>query len=57
MENSYKADYTWNKATDRIAVPIVSHNNPVDAYTLQGVRVEKPQKGIYIQNGKKIVIK
>ena len=26
-------------------------------YTLQGVRVDKPSKGIYIQNGKKIIIK
>lgn len=26
-------------------------------YTLQGVRVSNPQKGIYIQNGKKVVIK
>ena len=26
-------------------------------YTLQGVRVEKPLKGIYIHNGKKVVIK
>lgn len=26
-------------------------------YTLQGVRVDKPTKGIYIQNGKKIIIK
>jgi hypothetical protein len=26
-------------------------------YTLQGQRVEKPGKGLYIKNGKKIVIK
>jgi len=26
-------------------------------YTLQGVRVDNPQKGIYIRNGKKIIIK
>lgn len=26
-------------------------------YTLSGVRVEKPTKGLYIQNGKKVVIK
>ena len=26
-------------------------------YTLQGVRVEKPLKGKYIHNGKKVVIK
>ena len=27
------------------------------AYNLQGMRIEKPQKGIYIQNGKKIIKK
>jgi hypothetical protein len=33
-------------------------NVPSDAYyTLQGQRVEKPGKGLYIKNGKKIVIK
>ena len=33
-------------------------NAPSDAYyTLQGQRVEKPGKGLYIKNGKKIVIK
>ena len=28
-----------------------------DYYTLQGVRVTQPQKGVYIQNGKKVIIK
>lgn len=28
-----------------------------DYYTLQGVRVTKPTKGVYIKNGKKVVIK
>ena len=26
-------------------------------YNLQGVRVEKAQKGIYIMNGKKVIVK
>ena len=26
-------------------------------YTLQGVKVENPTKGIYIKNGKKVIIK
>ena len=26
-------------------------------YTLQGVKVTNPQKGIYIKNGKKFIIK
>ena len=31
--------------------------NDAATYTLQGVRVDHPTKGIYIQNGKKIIIK
>ena len=40
-------------------VPTVRNSRPADNayYTLQGVRVDKPAKGIYIQNGKKIIIK
>jgi polygalacturonase len=57
MENSYQAEYTWNKTTDGIAVPIVSDKKAADVHNLQGVRVDKPTKGIYIQNGKKIIIK
>ena len=40
-------------------VPTVRNSRPADNayYTLQGVRVDKPAKGIYIQNGKKVVIK
>ena len=26
-------------------------------YTIQGVRVDKPSKGIFIHNGKKVVVK
>ncbi len=28
-----------------------------DYYTLQGVKVAQPQKGVYIQNGKKVILK
>ena len=40
-------------------VPTVRNSRPADNayYTLQGVRVDHPSKGIYIQNGKKIIIK
>ena len=40
-------------------VPTVRNSRPADNayYTLQGVRVDQPSKGIYIQNGKKIIIK
>ena len=26
-------------------------------YTIQGVRVDKPSKGVFIHNGKKVVVK
>ena len=32
-------------------------NNNHYYYTLQGIRIEKPTKGVYIMNGKKVVIK
>ena len=35
----------------------VNEDNSGDYYTLQGVKVAQPQKGIYIQNGKKVIIK
>ena len=37
----------------------IAADKPADNayYTLQGIRVEKPTKGIYIHNGKKIVVK
>ena len=41
-----------------ITIPQVSCKNQDNAiYTLQGMLVTKPTKGIYIQNGKKIIIK
>jgi len=35
----------------------IAADEPAVIYNLQGIRVEKPQKGIYIVNGKKMVIK
>lgn len=42
-----------------IATTIESHNIKQDNnyYTLEGLKIEKPSKGIYIKNGKKFVIK
>lgn len=41
------------------AISNVTTENAEDAaiYTLQGVKVENPSKGIYIQNGKKFIVK
>ena len=40
----------------KLVIPANSDNNGT-YYTLQGVKVNHPTKGIYIQNGKKIIIK
>lgn len=58
MENSHEATYTWNKQTSGIGNTIAD-NQPASTtcYTLQGVRTTNPAKGIYIQNGKKFIIK
>ena len=46
-------------STTGINVQSSMFNAPSDNafYTLQGQRVEKPGKGIYIRNGRKVVIK
>ena len=51
-----KLELTAGSATGIATVKTVIPNDGV-FYTLQGVRVDKPTKGIYIQNGKKVVIK
>ena len=46
-----------NPSPTDINHPTVQNKN-VTTYTLQGQRVESvPRKGVYIQNGKKVVIK
>ena len=56
MENSYEADYTWNKTTDLQAVNVLQ---PADAnrYDLLGINVARPHAGIIIHNGKKVIVK
>ena len=54
MENIHEATYTWNKPTG-IGAITTTQNNSDNCYNLQGMRVEAPQKGIYIQNGKKYI--
>lgn len=51
-----KLELTAGSATGIATVRTVIPNDGV-FYTLQGVRVDHPSKGIYIQNGKKIIIK
>ena len=45
-----------NSGATAITLPVT--NQPLDGvlYNLQGVRVDQPTKGLYIRNGKKIII-
>ncbi len=40
-----------------VKIVIPAGNEDGEYYTLQGVRVTNPTKGVYIQNGKKVVVK
>ena len=48
---------TNNTTTGIESVNAETNKSDNAIYTLSGVRVSKPQKGIYIQNGKKFVVK
>ncbi len=47
---------TATSATGIDSTITIDSQNNAPIYNLQGIRVEHPQKGIFIQNGKKIVI-
>lgn len=50
--------WSGQQTTTGITIPQVCYKNQSNAiYTLQGVKVTNPTKGLYIQNGKKIIIK
>ena len=40
-----------------VKLVIPAGNEDGEFYTLQGVRVSNPTKGVYIQNGKKVIVK
>lgn len=52
-------DENGNVESETTGIETVESNdvNNGDVFNMQGVRVNKAQKGIYIQNGKKIVVK
>lgn len=62
--NSYKSESPWNlfgnivKIEDgELAIKVINADNkPSNYYSLDGVRVAKPRKGVYIRNGKKVMI-
>ncbi len=47
----------FEEDTDGVAKLIIPVKSNDDYYTLQGVKVSNPSKGVYIQNGKKVIIK
>ena len=65
----YKITYPWRDFKEIIALTdddpkptgidkiVITDNNKGVFYDLNGRRVEKPSKGIYIRNGKKVVVK
>ena len=58
MEHEHEASYSWNKETSGIEKIVASKNTSKEtSYSLQGMLVTNPTKGIYIKNGKKIIIK
>ena len=57
IEHEHEASYTWNKEPSGIGAIHADNTSEYTTYTLQGVRVSNPTKGIYIQNGKIIIIK
>ena len=57
IEHEHEASYTWNQEPSGVGVIHVGNSSESTTYTLQGVRIDNPTKGIYIQNGKKIIIK
>lgn len=46
-----------NNGSTSITLPLETKKATNNVYTLQGIRVDNPGKGIYIRNGKKIIIK
>ncbi|MBQ6202671.1 MAG: hypothetical protein IJK46_01090 [Prevotella sp.] len=57
MENSYQAEYTWNKEAASIQTAEAAPFPGRTLYTLQGISVDHQQRGVYIQNGKKTIFK
>ena len=56
-EEKYLYDRTWNSVPNSI-IEIIKDSNDSPLYDLQGRRLsDKPDKGLYIQNGKKYVVK
>ena len=56
----YKVQYYTANASTSTAIQNVAVESAGSAdayYTLQGIKVQNPSKGLYIQNGKKVIIK
>lgn len=47
----------WEDYHTGIQVPTSLQDQTLPIYDLNGVRIAKPKKGVYIQNGKKVIVK
>ncbi len=54
-EDYYNGGFGGSTAIQQVSSPITQHPTPI--FDLQGRRVEAPAHGIFIQNGKKIVVR
>ncbi len=58
--NTRSIDYVFDDESDATGIsstPATPANEPDVYYNLQGQRVDTPTKGLYIKNGKKVLIK
>ena len=54
---TYEATYTWNKGSSSIGSITTDGLSDTPVYTLAGLYVANPSKGLYISNGKKFINK
>ena len=52
-----RSGYTWQDVVTGIDATLSSTESDKVIYDLQGRRVSKPTKGLYLVNGKKVVVK
>ena len=56
-EEGNAKDFISFEVTTGVKTIEIKHDDDAAIYNLQGIRVAHPQKGIYVKNGKKYVIK
>ncbi len=56
-EGNAKPNFISFEETTGVKTVVINKDSDGEVYNLQGIRVAHPQKGIYVKNGKKYVIK